>query len=256
MRLITIAALVILFFCIAPESLAQKKKAVKQEEVKPVEVPAEVKPEETEQIVPDPLFEHFYRKYVMASRWNDSQAAKDALLDLIILRPKNDSLIYTLAYYYFDNNQFAPAMLIAQDLLARNDKNYRYLELSASSFEALGLLDKALQNYETIYLLSNNTMALYKIAFLQYDLKRYEAGLTNVDIIMSRPDVETIKIGFNDANNQPKDYAMKLAVLNLKGLILEAKGDKGGAKKIYEDLVKQAPDFQPALANLAALKKG
>jgi tetratricopeptide (TPR) repeat protein len=255
MRRITIAALVILFFGIVPESLAQKKKTVKQEEVKPAETPAEVKPEETEQIVPDPLFEHFYRKYVMASRWNDSQAAKDALLDLIILRPKNDSLIYTLAYYYFDNNQFAPAMLIAQDLLARNDKNYRYLELSASSFEALGLLDKALQNYETIYLLSNNTMALYKIAFLQYDLKRYEAGLTNVDILMSRPDVETIKIGFNDANNQPKEYAMKLAVLNLKGLILEAKGDKGGAKKIYEDLIKQVPDFQPALANLAALKK-
>lgn len=256
MRLITIAALVILFFGLTPELQAQKKKAVKQEEVKPAETPAEVKPEETEPVVADPLFEHFYRKYVMASRWNDSQAAKDALLDLIILRPKNDSLIYTLAYYYFDNNQFAPAMLIAQDLLARNDKNYRYLELSAASFEALGLLDKALQNYETIYLLSNNTMALYKIAFLQYDLKRYEEGLTNVDILMSRPDVETIKIGFNDANNQPKEYAMKLAVLNLKGLIMEEKGDKPGAKKIYEDLIKQAPDFQPALANLAALKKG
>lgn len=256
MRLITIAVLVILFFGLTPESLAQKKKAVKQEEVKPVETPAEVKPEETEQVIADPLFEHFYRKYVMASRWNDSQAAKDALLDLIILRPKNDSLIYTLAYYYFDNNQFAPAMLIAQDLLARNDKNYRYLELSAASFEALGLLDKALQNYETIYLLSNNTMALYKIAFLQYDLKKYEEGLTNVDILMSRPDVESIKIGFNDANNQPKEYAMKLAVLNLKGLILEEKGDKGGAKKIYEDLIKQAPDFQPAIANLAELKKG
>lgn len=204
----------------------------------------------------DPVLEHYYKKYAMASRWSDDQVAKSALYDMIIRRPENDSLIFTLGYFYFENRQYASAMLVSQELLARDGKNLAYLELSAASFEALGILDRALQNYETLFLISNNTMALYKIAFLQYDLKRFEEGLTNVDILLGKPDVETVKIGFNDTKNQPKDFLMKYAVRNLKGMILEAKGDKAGARKIYQEIVKEVPDFEPAVTNLAGLDKG
>lgn len=238
---------------------AQKKKNTKESESKPAEttasVPATPEPESANKNV-DLMLEHYYKKYAMASRWNDNQVAKDALYDMIIRRPENDSLIFTLAYFYYENRQFAPAMLVSQELLARDGKNLAYLELSAASFEALGILDRALQNYETLYLLSNNTMALYKIAFLQYDLKRFEEGLTNVDILLAKPDVETIKIGFEDTKKQPKDFLMKYAVRNLKGMLLNAKGDKAGAKKTYQDIVKEVPDFEPAVTNLAELNKG
>ncbi|MGE0589188.1 MAG: tetratricopeptide repeat protein [Cyclobacteriaceae bacterium] len=257
MRLVTsIAWMIIMTISIAAN--AQKKKASKETaETKPTEtqVPATT-PEQQVNDTTDPVLEHYYKKYAMASRWNDTQVAKSALYDMIIRRPENDSLIFTLAYMYFDGRQYAPAMLVSQELLARDSKNLAYLELSAASFEALGILDRSLQNYETLYLLSNNTMALYKIAFLQYDLKRYEEGLTNVDILLKKPDAETIKIGFNDTNSKPKDFSMKYAVLNLKGMLLQGKGDKAGAKKVYEDIIKQVPDFQPAVANLAELNKG
>jgi len=238
---------------------AQKKKTTKETpEIKPEETAAQLPATQEKQTQDeiDPMLEHYYKKYVMASRWNDNQEAKDALYDMIIMRPESDSLVFTLAYFYFENRQYAPAMLVSQELLARDSKNLAYLELSASSFEALGILDRALQNYETLYLISNNTMALYKIAFLQLDLKRYEEGLTNVEILMSRPEVETVNIGFNDASNQPKDYLMKFAVLNLKGMLLEGKGDKAAAKAVYQEIIKQQPDFQPAVANLAELNKG
>lgn len=257
MRLVTSVAWMIMI-TISIAAHAQKKKASKEPvETKPAEtqVPATT-PEPQINNETDPVLEHYYKKYAMASRWNDTQVAKSALYDMIIRRPENDSLIFTLAYMYFDGRQYAPAMLVSQELLARDSKNLAYLELSAASFEALGILDRSLQNYETLYLLSNNTMALYKIAFLQYDLKRYEEGLTNVDILLKKPDAETIKIGFNDTSNKPKDFSMKYAVLNLKGMLLEGKGDKAGAKKVYEDIIMQAPDFQPAVANLAELNKG
>ncbi|MCB0488909.1 MAG: hypothetical protein KDC99_10550 [Cyclobacteriaceae bacterium] len=257
MRLVTsIAWIIIMTISIAAN--AQKKKASKETaETKPTEtqVPATAQEPQMNSIA-DPVLEHYYKKYAMASRWNDTQVAKSALYDMIIRRPDSDSLIFTLAYMYFDGRQYAPAMLVSQELLARDSKNLAYLELSAASFEALGILDRSLQNYETLYLLSNNTMALYKIAFLQYDLKRYEEGLTNVDILLKKSDAETIKIGFNDTSNKPKDFSMKYAVLNLKGMLLQGKGDKAGAKKIYEDIIKQVPDFQPAVANLAELNKG
>ncbi|MEZ4972054.1 MAG: hypothetical protein R2820_02020 [Cyclobacteriaceae bacterium] len=258
MRIVTsIAWMMIMIISIAAN--AQKKKAAKETtETKPTEtqVPAANPQEPQGSNNTDAVLEHYYKKYAMASRWNDTQVAKSALYDMIIRRPENDSLIFTLAYMYFDARQYAPAMLVSQELLARDSKNLAYLELSAASFEALGILDRSLQNYETLYLLSNNTMALYKIAFLQYDLKRYEEGLTNVDILLKKPDAETIKIGFNDTSNKPKDFSMKYAVLNLRGMLLQGKGDKAGAKKVYEDIIKQVPDFQPAVANLAELNKG
>lgn len=257
MRIVTSVAW-IMIMTISIAANAQKKKASKETaETKPAEVQVPATAVEPQvNTTTDAVLEHYYKKYALASRWNDTQVAKSALYDMIIRRPENDSLIFTLAYMYFDARQYAPAMLVSQELLARDSKNLAYLELSAASFEALGILDRSLQNYETLYLLSNNTMALYKIAFIQYDLKRYEEGLTNVDILLKKPDSETIKIGFNDTSNKPKDFAMKYAVLNLRGMLLEGKGDKAGAKKVYEDIIKQVPDFQPAVANLAELNKG
>lgn len=261
MKRTKIAVLILLSLGLVYTANAQKKKVTKESsEPKQTEsvttLPASTPPPEPKiESNADPMLEHYYKKYAAASRWNDTQVAKSALYDMIILKPENDSLIFTLAYFYFENRQFAPAMLVSQELLARDSKNLAYLELSAASFESLGILDRSLQNYETLYLLSNNIMALYKIAFLQYDLKRYEEALTNVEILMGKPEAEKVKIGFNDANNQPKDYAMKYAVQNLKGMVLEAKGDKAGAQQVYEAIIKQVPDFQPALTGLAELKK-
>jgi tetratricopeptide (TPR) repeat protein len=238
----------------AIDGIAQKKKAVKETEAKPVEPVAEQQPQEESELG-DPVLEHYMKKYALASRWNDTQVAKSAMYDMIILRPKDDSLLFNLGYFYFDNRQFAPAMLVSQDLLARNVKNLSYLELSAASFEALGILDRSLQNYESIYLLSNNTMALYKIAFLQFDMKRYEECSTNIEILLTKPEAETIKIGYSDTTGQPKEFPMKWPLLSLKGLILQDNGNVAGARKQFEDIIKQVPDFQPAVENLAKLNK-
>jgi len=202
----------------------------------------------------NPLTQHFLRKYSLAAQWNDFEVAKSALYDLIIENPANDSLLFTLAYYYYENRQYAPNLLITQELLARSPKNLNYLEMAAVSGEALGVKDKALQNYETLYLLTNSLETLYKIAFLQYDLKRYNESLTNTDILLGKPEIATEKVYFNDADNKSKEYVMKVAVLNLKGLILQEQGDKAGARKLYEEALVLAPDFVIAKQNLAKLK--
>jgi tetratricopeptide (TPR) repeat protein len=200
------------------------------------------------------LTQHFIRKYSLASQWNDFAVAKDALYDLIIENPGNDSLLFTLAYYYYENKEYAPTLLISQTLLNRNPKNVNFLEMAAVSGESLGVADKAIQYYETLYLLTNNVNTLYKIAFLQYDLKRYNESMTNVTILLGNPEVNTLKIYFNDAANKAKEYVMKVPVLNLKGLVLEANGDKAGARKAYTEALAIAPDFIMAKQNLAKLK--
>lgn len=97
--------------------------------------PIKVEPAKTESTQPvkkavNPLTEHFYKKYVTAIQWNDYDVAKDALYDLIVENPQNDSLIFSLAYYYYQNEKYAPAVLVSQQLLTRNPKislHWRFL---------------------------------------------------------------------------------------------------------------------------------
>jgi tetratricopeptide (TPR) repeat protein len=246
----------ILVFGTILTGFAQKKK--KKEEQKPVtkeetQVQPQTQPQQTQSQV-DPLYLHYARKYSLATQWNDYAVAKDALYDMIIENPGNDSLLFTLAYYYYENQQYAPALLINQELLARKPKDLNFLEMAAVSAEALGVKDKALQNYETLYLLSNNINTLYKISFLQFDMKRYNESLTNVDILLSKPEITTSKVYYNDAAGKQKEYIMKVPILTLKGLNLLERGDKVAAKKALDEALAIAPDFALAKESLPKTK--
>ncbi len=250
----------LLFTLALVTAFAQNKKKQKAEAVQPTKLaeteaqaPVQSPPPQQEPQV-SPITEHFLRKYSIATRWNDVEVAKDALYDVITENPQNDSLIYSLAVSYYESQKYASAVLISQDLLIRDQKNLSFLELSAASFEGLGLKDKALPHYETMYLLSNNLSALYKMAFLQYDLKRFAECKTNADILLSKPDLANQKVVFNDAQGNPKEYPMKVSVLNLKGMMAQEEGNKVEAKKLFTEALTLAADFLPAKQNLAKLK--
>jgi tetratricopeptide (TPR) repeat protein len=237
-------------FILFPILLATSALAQNQTQ-KPVQKPA---PVATPQREVDPMAEHFAKKNALANRWNDPDVAKDALYDLITEYPGNDSLIYVLALEYYNSAKYISAVLVAQDLLARSPKNIEVLQLAASGFEALNLNDKALANYESLYLQSNNSGALYKMAVLQYELKKYVESKTNVDILLTKTDIETMKVTLSDSEKKQKDYPIKVSILNLKGLLAQQAGDKVGAKKAFDEALAIAPDFLPAKQNLSKLK--
>ncbi len=255
MKLRVSVSFLLILFALSAFSQAQKQPV--KAETKPA-VKTDAKPaaqtDPKKQPV-NPLTEHFYKKYVTALQWNDYEVAKDALYDLIMENPQNDSLIFNLAYYYYENEKYVSAVLVSQQLLARNPKNVTALEISAVGYEAMGVSDRALQSYESLYLLSNNIFTLYKMAFLQYDLKRFAESLASLDILFANAQLDTAKVAFNDVENKPKEYPMKVALLNLKGLIqLEHFGDKAAAKKTFEEALAIAPDFVAAKQNLVKLK--
>lgn len=205
-------------------------------------------------IAADVVVDHFARKYAFAQRWGDYDVAKDALYDLIAEYPGNDSLVFSLAYFYYENQKYASCAVVCNDLLARNNKNAAALELSAFSYENLNIKDRALQSYESLFLMTNSNSTLYKMASLQYDLKRYGESLTNSDILLGKPQADSLKVVFNDAGNNPKEYPLKAALHNLKGLSYKAQGDTAKARKSFEDALKIDPAFEAAKQNLASLK--
>ena len=253
------SVLLLFVICFSINAFAQKKK--KGEEARPAvptTAPAEAKkpePTKVDSLAPrDVLTEHFARKYAAAVQWNDYDVAKDALYDLIIRNPQNDSLIFDLAVFYYQNRKAASAVLVSNELLARNPKNTTALEINASGLEELGVLDKAIQKYESLYLLTSNMGVMYKMAFLQYRLKRYGEASTSADILLSNKDIDTNKVAFNTADGKQKDYAMKVAVLNLKGMLALDQGDKVNGKKFFEQALAAAPDFVLAKEGLAKCK--
>lgn len=235
--------------------VANAQKSTKSAQTK--DQAAQQKPAETKPVQPapgNPLGDHFGRKYAIAARWNDFDVAKDAMYDLIVEYPGSDSLIFALAYYYYENQKYPSAILVCQDLLARNPKNVEALELTGMGYEGLNINDRALQSFESLFLITNNNATLYKMAFLQYQLKRYTESLTNADFLLTKPEADSLKITYNDATNTPKEYPMKVALLNLKGMIYKDQADKPNAKKSFEEALKIAPDFELAKKNLAGLK--
>jgi tetratricopeptide (TPR) repeat protein len=202
----------------------------------------------------NPLISHNLVKFNAAMRFGDTDVAKSALYDLIVLNPANDSLFLNLAFMYYENQKYTSAILVSQELLARNPKNPTALEVAASSYEALNIYDKALQHYESLYLQTNAYPALYKMAFLQYDLKRFKECSATSDILLSKKEADELKVSFPSANNQNKEFPIKVAVLNLKGMVAKENGDVAGAKKLFEQALALAPDFVQAKENLANTK--
>jgi tetratricopeptide (TPR) repeat protein len=248
--------IVIIFFAISLNVSVAYSQAQKQTvKTEPAKTQVQQKQTQPAKQAVNPLTEHFYKKYVTAIQWNDYDVAKDALYDLIMENPQNDSLIFSLAYYYYENQKYASAVLVSQQLLARNPKNTAALEISAVGYEVMGVPDRSLQSYESLYLLTNNISTLYKMSFLQFDLKRYAECLASIDVLLANKEIDTVKVVFNDVENKPKEYPMKVAVLNLKGLaVQEHLGDKEAAKKLFGDALAIAPDFVMAKQNLAKVK--
>ncbi len=252
--------IVLILILITASIWAQKKKKndkaepAMQETAKPIPVKKDTVAQKGTAAQINPLTQHYAIKYSLALQWNDFETAKDALYDLIVENQGNDSIIYDLATYYYQNQKYPSAVLVSQELLKRNPKNTGALEISAVGYENLGVYDRALQSYESIYLLQNNSTVLYKMAFMQYRLKRFKESTTSADILLESADLDSLKVNFTAADNKPKEYPMKVAIINLKGMVSLEQGDKVSAKKYFDQALALAPDFPPVKENLAKLK--
>ncbi|MDN5203272.1 hypothetical protein QQ008_17915 [Fulvivirgaceae bacterium BMA10] len=200
-------------------------------------------------------YKHHKSIYDRAVRYSDIGVAKNAIYNLLVLDPNDVSLLDSLAILYFDYNQYAQSLLVSLDILKKNPNSLVATEISAVSYENLQLYDKALTSYESLYLKNNNIYTLYKIAFLQFNLKRYNEARTSTDIILKDKKSEELNIVFNPSRNKQEEVSMKAAVLNLKGLIAKEEGNKDEAKKLFEEALVSAPEFTFAKQNIEDLEK-
>jgi len=192
--------------------------------------------------------------YGRAMKYNDRFEAKSILYQLIALDPQNDSLLVNLAFLYIEAGQNASCVMACIDALAINPQNTGALEITAVAYKNLGLKDKSLEAYEDLMLLTDNFEVLYKMAFLQYELGKYQQSVTNIDILLERPEAAETTV-FITIDEEQKEFPIQAALYNLKGLVDKELGDFDAAKSNYQEALRLAPDFSLAESNLAELEQ-
>ncbi len=201
-----------------------------------------------------PAYQQQQNVYKSAMKYADVSAARNSLFNMIALDPNDASLLDSLAYMYFEYQQFTSCLLVCLDILKVNPDNIAALEMSAVAYDNLGLKDKALTSYESIYLRNNSIYTLYRIAALQLDLSRHTESMTNVDILLEKEETKEAKVPINTEQGSMQ-ISLEAAVYNLKGLIEADQGNKESARASYQKALSLEPDFVMATNNLAELDK-
>ncbi|HCX22680.1 MAG: hypothetical protein CMB80_09685 [Flammeovirgaceae bacterium] len=182
--------------------------------------------------------------YSQAKKYNDPALARMALYNIMAESPGNYAIYDTLALWYYEYNQLASAALVASDAMRINPNDLFAAEIAAVSFEGLGVKNRAVDNFEKLYLGNNEIGVLYKVAFLQMELKRYGEAINNADVIIESPKSETEKLIFPvDDKGKTQEVSLKVATIRLKGMIEQDRGNTALAKDLFQKALDMQPDF-------------
>lgn len=193
--------------------------------------------------------------YTRAQKYNDAALTKQALVELSVLVPEDTAILRTLAELYFNNRQFVSSAMVAIDMMTLYPDYLIAQEIAALSYENLRIYDKAIEQYEKMWLQTENVTVLYQISYLQFSLKRYGEAVSNLDILFSKLTDED-KISLNKSDGTPQEVAFKAAVFNLRGLIAKEQGNNDAAKGHFSSAIQLSPEFEAAKNSLDELNKG
>ncbi len=185
-----------------------------------------------------------------ALKYADLSVAKNALFEMIALKPSEKNLKDSLALVYINMGQPQQALLLSKEILQSDAKNMAMLEVKAIAGQSLGLTKEALVDYETLFAAQKSIFHLYQIATLQYDLKRMAECNASLDQIINTQDVEKqqIAIGTGQQGGQQK-ISLKAAALNIKGVLAMDLNEMAIAKQCFAEALKLNQDFVLARNN-------
>ncbi len=213
---------------------------------------------QTPQTSQSPASDAHRKVYELAVKYNDMAAAVNAVYYILAQNPDDLAWKDTLAGLYFSMQAFAPALQLSSEVLAKQPENRRMLELQAIAFQAVGDAKSSLEMYEKLHKLTRSLYHLYQIAVLQYGLKRVGECEATLEQIISAPEAQTETVSITAGTNaRPirQEVKLKAAALNVKGVLFKDKGDKAGAKKLFEEALKVEPEFELAKNNIDDLAK-
>lgn len=191
--------------------------------------------------------------YTMAKKYNDPAAARMALYTLLSYNPVSVPLLDSLAYLFFEYQQYASAAISAQDAISIDPNDKFALEIAAVSFEKLGVKTRSVSYYERLYLATSDFSLLYQIAFLQYELKRHSEALNNINSMIENPKSDEQKLIFPTTDKKGQEVSLKAGAYRLKALVELEQKNPTAAKESLGKALALYPEFEIAKQELAEI---
>ena len=188
-------------------------------------------------------FDRQFLIYQLSKKYNDFSMAKNALYNMLSIAPNNFAILDSIVMIYYDFQQYTSAALISQDIVQIKPDDMLATEIAAISFDNLGVKNRALPYYEKLYLDRNDMNILYRMAFLQYELKRYNEANASVDILIETDETKEMQILFPINQEKNQQVSLLAAGYRLKGMIAQDQGNTEEAKKFFNQALTAAPDF-------------
>jgi tetratricopeptide (TPR) repeat protein len=190
--------------------------------------------------------------YKAAVSRQDFEVATSALYYMLELEPGLTDLKDSLCITYFKRRLFFQSNLLAEEILRINPDNVQALEIAAMSQEELADYLEALNRFEFLYTKKKELYILYKIASLQYYLKRIGECESNISRIIADPKSRQQTVSITSSGKTPVKQLVPVAAAayNISGVILLEMNKRDEARAQFEKSLEIMPDFQMAKNNL------
>jgi len=197
----------------------------------------------------DMLFDHYKSVYDLAYKYSDFVVAREALYNMISLKPERTGLKDTLTYLYYTSGDHYQVIVLGGELLVAKPDKAEILELVAVSQQNRGLLKDALESFEKLFAITKDVYHLYNIASLQYMLKRFGECSESLNTIIASTDTPG-EVTISDNSGQSQKVPLKAAAFNMRGVIALEINQQDVAKQNFQKALELFPDFALAKSNL------
>ena len=195
-----------------------------------------------------------YKKVVkQAITYNDVQTAIGGMHQIIAIEGENSVYKDSLAITYYQSGNFVSSHLLAKELLLVKPSSIKLLEINAVSLQRLNLTKEAINDYEILFLKTNNMVYGYQLAELQFSIKRLAEAQNTIVKTITCKEIENAYVQFAIGKDKSQNVSLKAAAYNLQGLIFFELKDTKRANSAFNEALKIMPEFATATQNLNSI---
>ncbi|MBU3659528.1 MAG: tetratricopeptide repeat protein [Flavobacteriales bacterium] len=192
--------------------------------------------------------------YKNALKYNDFQTAIIASQAIVAIEGENSTFKDSLAILYYNTNNAVSCHLMCKELLVKKPNDQTLLELNAICLSKIGSALDAIGAYETLFNVSKNRYHGYKLAQLQFEIKRLAEAMVTINSCLTKTEELKATIAMNKNKDEMQEVPLNAAIQNLKGLVSYELKDAQSAVKCFEEALKIYPEFETAKANKASIE--
>lgn len=203
---------------------------------------------------PEPKADLNLAIYKNALKYNDFQTAVYAAQSIVATEGENSTFKDSLAILYYNTNNAVSCHLMCKELLVKKPTDQTLLELNAVCLTKIGSALDAIGAYEALFAVSKNRYHGYKLAQLQFEIKRLAEAMVTINNCLTKTEELKATIAFSKSKDETQEVPLNAAIQNLKGLVSYELKDSPSAIKCFDEALKLYPEFETAKANKASIE--